>query len=136
MNFNEVKEVIRNTKKGTFTPIHKVKDLGKGVIKHTYMLMRMGIDYSNMKVNQGREIGELPWGSWNLFPWIIEHKGKFYLRIYNAYVDNAKAHSYFEYEGHEISKEQAIEIVGEKKVVGSAPSDVYVVAFENIVSIG
>ena len=98
------------------------------------MLVRMGIDFANMKVNEGRQVGELPWGEWEVFPYVIKHKGNYYLRVYNAFVDNAKTYSTYELNGVEISKEKALEIVGEEKK--SKPSDCYTIKFDNIVSIG
>ena len=53
---------------------------------------RVGINYDNMAaVKEKRENGELPaesaglpWGVWAIFPYLIEHKGKYYLRLYKG----------------------------------------------------
>lgn len=58
--------------------------------KVTDMSMRAGIDYDNMKaVKEKRESGELPaenaglpFGSWVAFPYLIEHNGTHYIRLY------------------------------------------------------
>lgn len=134
MEREEIINVIKNIKKGTYVSIHKVKDLGEGVTKHSIMLVRMGIDFANMKVNEGREVGELPWGEWEVFPYVIKHKGTFYLRVYNSYVEQGSVHSFYQHNGVDITKEEAIAIVGEQKP--SKPSDCYTIKFDNIVSIG
>lgn len=60
--------------------------------KHVRMVGRVGLDYDNQKaVIAKRESGDLPaknaglpWGNWEIFPYLIEHKGAFYLRLYNG----------------------------------------------------
>jgi hypothetical protein len=41
-----------------------------------------GIEYRNLRVNKGIETGPLPWGTWQTEPFVIEHKGKDYARLY------------------------------------------------------
>ena len=58
--------------------------------KETHAVVRAGIDYENIaKVKADRASGEkdatpngLPWGNWFKFPYIIENKGAFYIRLY------------------------------------------------------
>jgi hypothetical protein len=43
----------------------------------------VGAAYENLSANNDRETGPLPWGEWaeDLFPYVIEHKGKDYFRL-------------------------------------------------------
>ena len=52
------------------------------LVKVSHAVTRTGIDFAAMSVNADREVGSLPWGTWNTAPWIIEHHGKLYARIY------------------------------------------------------
>ena len=46
-----------------------------------------GVEYANLRVNKERETGPLPWGTWKVAPYVIEHKGQDYARLYC--VDNS-----------------------------------------------
>lgn len=66
----------------------KAKD-GYTVVKEVDGIFRTGIDYANLgtvkagiAAGERKEVGELPWGEWSAFPWIIEHKGAEYVRLY------------------------------------------------------
>ena len=57
--------------------------------KVTTATVRTGVEYANLAQNADRETGALPWGEWanandgtSLYPWIIEHKGADYIRVY------------------------------------------------------
>lgn len=60
--------------------------------KSVRMVGRIGIEYDSQKaVVAKRESGELPaenaglpWGRWECYPWLIEHKGNHYIRLYNG----------------------------------------------------
>lgn len=60
----------------------------KGVTlrKVTTAKVLTGVAYAALAVNQGRETGDLPWGEWaeGLFPYVIEHKGREYARLYTV----------------------------------------------------
>ena len=67
---------------------------GLTILKETTATARTGIDYENLRmVQEARQNGSKPaknagltWGEWkeNCFPWIIEHRGQDYARIYSA----------------------------------------------------
>jgi len=82
--------------KGRYTGLRygKVIKTRKGVetgeiVKITSARVRVGINYDNMKsVKEGRESGALPaknaglpWGEWEIFPFVIKHKEKRYFRF-------------------------------------------------------
>lgn len=59
--------------------------------KRTSAVVRAGIDFANLTTvksgienGERQEVGELPWGKWVKFPYLIEHKGSFYLRLYSV----------------------------------------------------
>jgi hypothetical protein len=91
-----IQQFLEMQKSGQFTGAHWRKQLKtrKGIVsiieKETKLVCRSGLDYSNQKtVIEQRESGELPkdpqplpWGRWDIFPYVIEHKGEYYLRFY------------------------------------------------------
>ena len=52
------------------------------LVKVTEAIVRTGVAYENMSINQDTETGELPWGEWTVFPYLIQHKGQWYFRLY------------------------------------------------------
>jgi hypothetical protein len=96
MNIEQIKTAINNRKKGTFIKViwHRQCKTKKAyndekIIKHCAVTARIGVTYDNIgNVQIKRENGELPaenqglpWGTWVMFPYIIEHKGNYYLRL-------------------------------------------------------
>lgn len=136
MTNQQIINKLQTIKKGQYVSLTKIKDLGKGASKVSDMVIRLGVDFANMKVNEGREsIGSLPWGNWvnGLEGLVIEHKGNYYLRVASSYANNAKTTYYINNE--EVSKEAVEELIGVKKLEGKA-SDVYNIKFENILALG
>lgn len=134
MTTQEILNQMGNVKKGKYVSLKKKKDLGEGIEKISDLVIRLGVDYANMKVAEGKEVGGLPWGKWveGLEGLVIEHKGNYYLRVASAYSNNGK--SIYLLNGNEISKEEVIAILGEKKVLSANP-DVYNIKFENILEL-
>lgn len=131
----EILAQMGNVSKGKYVSLKKKKDLGNGVTKISDLVIRLGVDYANMKVAEGKEVGGLPWGKWveGLEGLVIEHKGNYYLRVASAYSNNGK--SIYLLNGEEVSKEEVIAMLGEKKVQSANP-DVYNIKFENILELG
>ena len=140
MTNQEILTKLAEAKKGRYINLTKVKDLGQGIVKESDMVIRLGVAYSNMKINEDRQTGQLPWGHWveGLENLVIEHKGNFYLRISSTDPANPEsgadvvATRYLK-DGAEITKHDVLTLVGEQK--GSA-SPVYNVKFENILKLG
>jgi hypothetical protein len=140
MTNQEILLKLNEIKKGKYISLTKKKDLGNGLVKNSKMVIRLGINFANMKVNEGRETGSLPWGHWveGLENLVIEHTNKkgetnYYLRVANSYADNTSTE--YLLNGEVVSKEVAIATVGEKKLQ-SQFSDVYNIKFENIIALG
>jgi hypothetical protein len=153
MTNQEIIAKVKEAVKGRYINFTKEKDLGEGVRKETDMKIRLGVNYSNMSINKNREVGPLPWGHYlpgfeNL---IIEHTKvdkktgetsgpNYYLRISSCTPEHPDsgadviATRYYK-DGVEITKDEALAIIGEKKMESHA-SAVYNVKFENIIKIG
>lgn len=141
----QILEKLASIKKGKFISLKKKKDLGQGVEKVSDLVIRLGVDYSKMACAQGKEVGSLPWGHWveGLEGLVIEHTKtdkktgiqvtKNYLRVASSYSNTTR--SYYYLNGKEISKQEAIDIIGEKKMATSNP-DVYNIEFSNILELG
>jgi hypothetical protein len=54
---------------------------GHTLVKVSTAIAQTGVDFSALAVNGDRETGELPWGSWKHFPYVIEHRGQDYARL-------------------------------------------------------
>ena len=109
---------------------------GHVVRKHVEAVVRTGIDYQNLAVNEGRETGELPYGTWASFPHIITHKGREYARLYLGGASKPKA-TYTIDEQH-ATREQVMELLtpsARKAMEGDAPNT-FNVKLEDVVSIG
>lgn len=126
---------LNELKKGAYVKLTKIKVFDNEIIKETDMVIRLGVDYANMKVNLDKVVGPLPWGQWleGFEGLVIEHKGQLYLRVADSYTNHNK--STYKQNGNEITKEQATALLGEKKLA-SHPSSVYNIKFDNIVNIG
>ena len=149
----EIIKKILEAKKGRYINFTKEKDLGNDIRKETDMVIRLGVDYSHMNINVNRETGSLPWGHWvkNLENLVIEHtkvnkktnelETSYYLRVTSidpAHPDNGAsivATRYLNDKGQQLTKEQVVAQVGEKKLESHA-SAVYNIKFDNIIKIG
>lgn len=98
MNRDKVVEVMGGIPKGCNIVVEWERNgkIRKGVTdnitKAVRMVGRIGIEYDNIKaVQTKRENGELPaenqglsWGHFEIYPYLIEHKGEHYLRLYKG----------------------------------------------------
>ena len=98
MNIEQVKQAIESTPKCSNIVIEWTRDAKtrKGVTdsiqKSVRMIGRIGIEYDNLKaVKIGRATDELPaenqglpWGRFEIYPYLIEHKGNHYVRLYKG----------------------------------------------------
>lgn len=142
MTNQEILQKLGEVKKGRYINFTKIKDLGSGIVKESDMVIRLGINYTNMKINENKKTGQLPWGRWveGLENLVVEHKGNYYLRITSTDPSHPEsgadviATRYLR-NGQEISKEEVIYMIGGDKTSSKA-SPVYNVKFENILKIG
>jgi len=108
------------------------------VVKQTLVTVCSGIEYDNQKgVIEKRESGEapsenagLPWGQWVEYPYLIEHKGKAYVRLYLKGVPQVT----WKANGQAISKERAIELCGSKAKSSESKPECITVLADNVAS--
>ena len=134
-------------KKGTIVTVTSQKEVkvkkGKAPItKLSVFQARVGVTYDNMKsVKDKRDNGELPeenqglpWGNWKVFPYVIEHNGKDYVRFSKV---NSTFHNITRFfrNGMEIDKNEAYEdMLASEKPKGNE-LDVFNIPIDNIVDI-
>lgn len=116
-------DAILGHKKGQFATVSTVRECkvrkGKATIeKHSTFTIRVGVNYDNQAaVVEKRADGELPsenaglpWGEWvdGYFPYLIEHKGTYYVRLTPVYGNEANKQTakYFR-DGVEITRDEA-----------------------------
>lgn len=80
---------LQTIRKGTFAIARIVSDKKPlkayrqhKILKVVLCTVRTGIEFKNLAVNEDRETGSLPWGQWEVYPYLITHKGNRYLRLY------------------------------------------------------
>jgi len=73
------------------------------------MVARLGVNYDNLKqTNEKRDNGELPeenaglpWGEWDIYPFLIKHNNAEYIRMY---ANKAQIKNKFFLNGAEVKK--------------------------------
>ena len=152
MTNNEILSKLATIKKGRYISLTKVKDCGNGVVKESDMVIRLGVNYANMKINENKQTGELPWGHWvpGLENLVIEHtkvdkKTKeamtsYYLRVTStdpAHPETGADVIATRYllNGEVVDRQTISSLIDEKKLE-SKPSSVYSIKFENIIRLG
>ena len=152
MNIENVKKAIETRRKGEFIKViwgrqckTKKAYANETIMKHCAVTARIGVTYDNIgNVKQKRENGELPennqglpWGTWvdGYFPYLIEHKGKYYVRISLANGNPVKVR-YVDKEGNGCSfdKIEHMLLASEKPKKDSNP-DVLTISIDNIMYI-
>lgn len=149
MRISEVLQIIESLKGGQFHNIAWEKTLKtrKGitdtVTKKSSAIVRLGVSYDNKQaVIDKRENGELPsenqglpYGKWEIFPYLIAHNGSFQLRVTTA--KNTKVETQYFLNGEKVHKSEIAELVLKSEIPqpNSTPIDVFNLKIENIVSI-
>lgn len=111
MNANQIVDSLinrkgRNVRVTWRRPLKTYKGVDILLEKETTVFVRAGIDYANLSnvkneiaIGQRGEVEPLPWGTWETFPFIIEHKGAKYVRLYPASFENLRKPSVRYYAG-------------------------------------
>ena len=140
MTNSEILSKLSTIKNGHYISLTKVKDLGKGVTKISKMVLRKGVKAGNTSLYSDHKPGSLPWGNWvpGLENLVIEHKGNYYLRMTSKTPENPDGgdtvSTEYRLNGGVVTKEEVINIVGEKKMEGQG-APFYNIKFENILAI-
>ena len=92
----------------------KVRKDKPAVMKASEFQCRVGVNYDNIQAVKDKradgtlpaENAGLPWGEWALFPYVITHKGEYYVRC-TVVRNNFRKAPVYTMNGVEISKEEA-----------------------------
>ena len=71
--------------------------------KVTTAVVLTGVEYRALAVNADVETGDLPWGEWFLYPYVIHHKGGEYVRVNT--VDGTLKTTYY-VDGIDVSRDE------------------------------
>jgi hypothetical protein len=145
MQIEQVKEAITETPKGANIIIEWSRDgkTRKGTVeqitKQVRMVGRIGIQYDKQKVVQEkRENGELPtenqglpWGEFEVYPYLIAHKDKKYVRLYKGTSDKVKPKVAWFKDGEQVERSEIdhLLLASEKS---SSKGDCFVVNAEDV----
>lgn len=134
-------------KKGTIVTVTSEKQvkMKKGkepVTKISVFQARLGVTYDNMvSVQEKRDSGELPetnqglpWGTWKVFPYVIEHNGKDYVR-FSKVNSGFKSITKFFRNGIEISKDEVYQDCLASEKPKDNDLDVFNIPADNIIDI-
>jgi hypothetical protein len=151
MKSNEYIQAIKDYKGSNLSvEVHKqlktkVANRGDIVEKHTRFVCRTGINYDNMKATkEGRDNGSLPkenqglpWGEWSKFPFIINHKGGEYFRLYPSSDEKLKPHTEYFINGKKVNADyvKSICLASEFSKSNEKPL-CWTIKAENVKSIG
>lgn len=123
------------------TPAAASKKAGITLRKRTKMVVRTGVAFANLSsVKEGiangerDEVGELPWGSWLVYPFAIVHNGKEYVRF--TLGANTRPTCEYEVNGVAASRADFIQHLPPSKRESKEPSEVITVSLDNITRIG
>lgn len=136
------------TRKGQFSRVVYVRDCktkknSPNIKKMTISTVRAGINYESLSsVQMKRETGELPeenqglpWGEWEIFPYIIKHNDKRYLRLYTSGDVNSTVQ--FFKDDEEVSREdvEPYLLSSEKRVSDFSEVSCFTIKLDDLVEI-
>ena len=145
MELSQVRTTIHSTPKGCniivewVRPCKTRKGVNAIITKAVRCVGRIGIEYVNLnEVQEKREEGTLPssnaglpWGQWAEYPWLIENKGKYYLRLYNGTSSTTTPKATFFIDGVETTKEAVTPYLLASEL-GEKDGDCFNCAIENL----
>jgi len=134
---------------GQFASLRIVRELkvrkGKeAIIKDSNLICRIGVDYDNITQVQvkrdnnllPKENAGLPWGQWLIFPYVIEHKGQYYVRCTQNNGNKCSIpKTTYRQNGVEITKEEAKADALASEFADRSDRDVFNVTVGNILEV-
>lgn len=147
MQATEIVSALQNCKgahvKVVWQRACKTKKNSPLIAKRTVAHVRAGIDYANLRqvkeaieAKERGEVQSLPWGEWELFPFIIAHNGIKYLRLYPSVFDNLRPVSEFTRNGMPVRLEDVKEFLYSSELPNGERPDCFTVKADSIVEIG
>lgn len=147
---NNLENKIMNIRKGAYTKMEyqsfpcKLKsqtDYHQRVRKVTESVVRLGLEYSHLSENVGKETKGLPYGQWEPTKekYVISHKGKRYLRLYTSKCSKHKVKVTWYLDDMVVTKEWLFEngyLTESQYKHQSVKDNCFIVELENIISVG
>lgn len=113
-----------------------VKTKGENVVeKISSGVVRLGIKYSNLKSNKDIVTKELPYGTYAIQDYLIEHNGNYQVRLYPSVCKNHRVFVEYLLNGKPTTKQELIAM----GLVDNKPSKArtcFNVKLENLISLG
>ena len=145
MRIEQVKEAMEATPKGANIIVEwsrngkTRKGVADAITKDVRMVGRIGIEYDHMgAVQEKRENGELPsenqglpWGRFEIYPYLIEHKGTRDLRLYKGTSKTVQPKAVWYKNGVEVSRDEVAPYLL-KSELSSKDGDCFCVKVESI----
>lgn len=137
------------TLKGNFVgvswnrPMKTRKGVVANVTKSVRTTVQVGVNYENREVvREARADGTapaenagLPWGEWEVFPYVIAHKGKRYVRLYPVRDGNGKPRAckvIYKVDGKAVTRDAVEALCPASEFSSGAPTECYTLAIENL----
>lgn len=155
MQRTEIINRVASIKNGTYQKIAFMSDITPNKDNKDHRIQRMvsavvrlGVAYSHIQLesiqnrNTVSENGQLvteqlPWGTWDIdCPYLIEHKGNYYLRCTASRSPNHHRHVRYFLDGVEVTKEDLIPLTRPSEWTPKAEEVVFNPKIENIISLG
>lgn len=148
----DIVDILLCKRRGTFVVAETVRPMKmrvkatkagiSPVYKQSLFQFRVGVDYDNIQtVKDGRADGTLPaqnaglpWGEWEIFPFVIHHKGEYYIRCTSANTTFNTQARYIQ-DGVEITKAEAELVCLGSEFSKGEPSDVFNIKVSSILNI-
>ena len=152
MKAAEIVSELKQTNKGAHVkvtwsrPCKTLKSFDGGVItKRTSAFVRAGIDFANLasvknSIANGErgEVQSLPWGTWREFPFVIEHKGNEYVRLYPASFNNLRPSVEYSRDGFPVTLNEIAPFLqaSELRDNDDKPIECFTVKADSVISVG
>jgi hypothetical protein len=124
-------------------PMKTRKGVDANVSKSVRTTVQVGVNYDNREVvRDARANGEapasnagLPWGEWEMFPYVIAHKGKRYVRLYPVRDGNGNPRSckvVYRINGNSASRADVEALCPASEFSSGSPTECYTLAVDNL----
>lgn len=124
-------------------PMKTRKGVAASVTKSVRTTVQVGVNYENRAVVQeARASGDapetnagLPWGTWELFPYVISHKDKRYVRLYPVRDAQGKPRAckvVYRVNGRSATRAEVETLCLASEFSSGAPTECYTLAVENL----
>lgn len=124
-------------------PMKTRKGITDVVTKSVRTTVQVGVNYENREVvKEARADGTapsenagLPWGAWEVFPYVIAHNGKFYVRLYpvrNADGSPRSCKVVYKVNGETADRKTVESLCPSSEFSSGSPTECYTLAIDNL----